>query len=173
MESSPANLVNKKVNTKSSTEAELVGASNFVSHTMWTTWFLKDQGYIVESNIFYQDNQSAILLEKNGRGSCGEKSRHINIRYFFIKDVLRREKITVTHCPTEHMIADYFTKPLLGNLFTFLRDIIMGITPYPAKERVGDKVCPGTEREEINSSRADTENTHVEINNGTDSTTKD
>ena len=38
---------------------------------------------------------------------------------------------------------------------------------------VGDKICPGTEREEINSSRADTENTHVEINNNTDSTTKD
>ena len=34
---------------------------------------------------FYQDNQSAILLEKNGRGSCGDKSRHINIRYFFIE----------------------------------------------------------------------------------------
>ena len=134
---------------------------------------LKDQGYVVESTIFYQDNQSAILLEKNGRSSCSEKSRHINIRYFFIKDVLRREKITVAHCPTEHMIADYFTKPLLGNLFTFLRDIIMGITPYPAKERVENKVCPGTECKEINSSTADTENTHVEANNGTDSTTKD
>ena len=41
-----------KINTKSSTEAELVGASDFVSHTMWTSWFLKDEGYIVESNIF-------------------------------------------------------------------------------------------------------------------------
>ena len=38
---------------------------------------------------------------------------------------------------------------------------------------VGDKVCPGTEREEINSSRTDTENAHVETNNGTDSTTED
>ena len=49
----------------------------------------------------------------------------------------------------------------------------MGITPYPTKERVGDKVCPGTEREQINSSRTDTENDHVEIDNGTNSTTKD
>ena len=38
---------------------------------------------------------------------------------------------------------------------------------------VGDKVCPGTEREQINSSRTDTENAHVEIDNGTNSTTKD
>ena len=126
----------------------------------------------MESNIFYQDNQSAILLEKNGRGSCGEKSRHINIRYFFIRDVLRREKVTVAHCPTEHMIADYFTKPLLGSLFTFLRDIIMGITPYPAKERVGNKVCLGMEREEFNSSTTDTVNTRVGTSGGTDGTTK-
>ena len=160
----------QKINTKSSTEAELVGASDFILQTMWTTCFLKDQGYAVQSNIFYQDNQSAILLEKNGRSSCGEKSRHINIRYFFIKYVLRREKITLTHCPTEHMIADYFTKPLLGNLFTFLRDIIMGITPYPAKERVGNEVCPGREREKINSGTADTGSIHVGDKDTTDGT---
>ena len=139
----------QKINTKSSTEAELVGASDFISHTMWTDWFLKGQGYVVKSNIFYQDNQSAILLEKNGRNSCGEKSRHINIRYFFIKDVLKRERITVTHCPTEQMIADYFTKPLQGNLFTTLRDTIMGIILYPNKERVENKMCSGNERKEI------------------------
>ena len=59
------------------------------------------------------------------------------------------------------MIADYFTKPLLGNLFTFLRDIIMGITPYPAKERVGNKVCPGTEHKNFKPSTAGTENIHT------------
>ena len=48
----------------------------------------------------------------------------------------------------------------------------MGITPYPAKERVGNKVYPGMEREEINSSTANTERTRVGTNNGTDSTTK-
>ena len=68
---------------------------------------------------------------------------------FFIKDVLRREKITVAHCPTERMIADYFTKPLQGKLFTTLRDTIMGLIPYPTKERVEDKMCSGNEREEI------------------------
>ena len=47
------------------------------------------------------------------------------------------------------MIADYFTKPLQGNLFTTLRDTIMGIIPYPTKERVENKMCSGNEREEI------------------------
>ena len=126
----------QKINTKSLTEAELVGASDYISHTLWTSWFLKGQGYLVNTNLFYQDNQSAILLEKNGRNSCGDRSRHINIRYFFIKDTVDRENITVTHCPTEQMIADFFTKPLQGNLFRNMRDIIMGSSPYPSKECV-------------------------------------
>ena len=67
--------------------------------------------------IFYQDNMSTIKMEKNGRQSCGEKSRHIHISYFFIKNVLARENIDMVHCPTERIIADYFTKPLQGSLF--------------------------------------------------------
>ena len=55
----------------------------------------------------------------------------------------------VTHCSTERMIADYFTKPLHGNLFTTMRDTIMGIIPYPTKERVQNKICFRNEREEI------------------------
>ena len=61
----------------------------------------------------------------------------------------------VTHCPTERMITDYFTKPLLGKLFTTLRDIIMGAIPYPAKKRVESKLCLGTECQEIKSSTND------------------
>ena len=126
----------QKINTKSSTEAELVGACDFIPNTLWVKWFLEKQGYDIQTNIFYQDNQSAILLEKNGKQSSGERLRHINIRYFFIKDTIEREKIDVKHCPPEHMIADFFTKPLQGSLFTKMRDIVMGISSYPTKERV-------------------------------------
>lgn len=41
------------------------------------------------------------------------------------------------HCPTERMIADFFTKPLQGKLFRFLRDIVMGRAPFPMEDRVG------------------------------------
>ena len=68
------------------------------------------------------------------------------------------------------MIADYFTKPLLGNLFTSLRDIIMGITPYLAKERVENEVCPNTEYKKINSGTTDTENTRTKGNGTTNDT---
>jgi hypothetical protein len=129
----------QRLNTKSSTEAELVGASDYITYTLWVKRFLKEQGYEVMNNIFFQDNQSAIKLEKNGRQSCGEKSRHIDIRYFFIKDTIERENIDIKYCPTEIMIADFYTKPLQGKLFKKMRDILMGLAPYPIEERVDKK----------------------------------
>ena len=68
--------------------------------------------------------------------SARDKSRHIHVRYFFIKDVLKREGIELLHCPTERMIADYYTKPLQGALFRKFRDILMGLAPFPDEERV-------------------------------------
>ena len=81
----------------------------------------------LDTSIFYQDNQSAIRMEKNGRQSCGEKSRHINIRYFFIKDIIKRENIKIEYCPTEEMVADFYTKPLQGKQFQKFCEFIMGI----------------------------------------------
>jgi hypothetical protein len=79
---------------------------------------MEAQGHTIEENTFYQESQSAIGFEKNGRKSCGPNSIHIDIRYFFIKDRLGIEDITVEYYPTtEHMLADFFTKPLQGNLF--------------------------------------------------------
>ena len=76
-------------------------------------------------------------IESNGQTSCGEKSRHIHIRYFFIKDVLKMGNIELVQCPTERTVADYYTKPLQGSLFKKMRDIVMGLTPFPDEERVG------------------------------------
>ena len=78
-------------------------------------------------------------MESNGMKSAGDKSRHINIRFFFIKDVLDREGIELLHCPTERTIADFYTTPLHGSLFKLVRNIIMGLTPFPDEERVGSK----------------------------------
>ena len=56
-------------------------------------------------------------LEKNGRGLCGQKSRHVDVRFFWIKDRIRSGNIDLRYCPTEDMMADYFTKPLRGAAF--------------------------------------------------------
>ena len=61
----------------------------------------------MDRTIFYQDNESAIKMEKNGLRSCGDKSRHIKIRYFFIKDILDNEDISLEYCGTELMLADF------------------------------------------------------------------
>jgi hypothetical protein len=116
----------QKLNTKSSTESELVGASDYLPNTLWIKMFMEEQGYPISQCFLEQDNESAIKLEKNGRSSCGPKSRHINIRYFFIKDRIKTEGITIRHCPTLKMLADFFTKPLQGTLFRKFRNVILG-----------------------------------------------
>jgi len=137
----------QKINTKSSTETEVVGASDFLPWTVWTKRFLKAQGHEIKSNIYYQDNESAMKIEMNGRKSCGEKSRHIHIRYFFIKDIIQMENIEIRHCKTDKMLADYFTKPLQGALFQKMRDRIMGLSDYIDDERVD-----GNEKASLNTS---------------------
>ena len=112
--------------TKSSTEAELIGASDYLPNTIWVKMFMEAQGHKIDENYFEQDNESAIKLEKNGRMSEGPKSRHINIRHFWIKDRTKANNITIRHCPTLQMLADFYTKPLQGTLFKKLRDVILG-----------------------------------------------
>ena len=61
--------------------------------------------------------------------SSSKKTRHVDIRYFFVKDGVEREDIDVKYCPTELMIADFFTKPLQGSKFQSMRRKIMGYEP--------------------------------------------
>ncbi len=118
----------QKLNTKSSTEAELVGVSDYLPYSIWAKKFQEEQGHILKQNRFYQENLSTIRFERNGRKSCGPNSRHIDIRYFWIKNRLELDNFDVTHCPTLQMLADFFTKPLQGSLFRKLRDFILGHT---------------------------------------------
>jgi hypothetical protein len=76
----------QKLNTRSSTETELVGADDMMPQLMCMNYFMDAQGYGLPHTILYQDNQSAILLEKYCKMSSGERTKHVNIRYYFIKD---------------------------------------------------------------------------------------
>jgi hypothetical protein len=118
----------QKMNTKSSTEAELVGANDVLPQVLWTRYFLEAQGYGT-NHVLYQDNQSTMKLENNGKASSGKRTRHINIRYFFITDRIAKKEVAVQYCPTKQMVADYFTKPLQGALFYKFRDQILGLAP--------------------------------------------
>jgi hypothetical protein len=122
-----ASSLKQKLNTKSSTEAELVGVDDAMGQILWTRYFIEAQGYTVKDTIIYQDNMSAMLLEKNGRGSSGKRTRHINIRYFFVRDRIQSGEVHVLHCPTSIMLADFFTKPLQGTAFRTFRALILNI----------------------------------------------
>ena len=71
----------QRLNTKISMEAELVGMIEYLTYNLCPMNFLHGQGYGIMSNILYQDNQSAIRMEKNGSNSCTGISRNINIRF--------------------------------------------------------------------------------------------
>ncbi len=119
--------VHQKINTKSSTEAELVRVSDSMVLVLWTRNFLLQQGFKVRDNVIYQDNQSAILLKQHGHASSGQRTRHINIQYFFITDRVKAEDVSIKYCPTSNMLADFITKPLQGSKFRQMRDIIMNL----------------------------------------------
>ena len=118
-----------KINTRSTCESELVGVSEYLPYNIWSLMFMEQQGYEMTDNIIYQDNKSAILLERNGRNSCTGNSRHINIKYFFVKDRVDKKQVRIEYLPTHLMLADYFTKPLQGTQFNVLRKYIMGWAP--------------------------------------------
>eukprot|EP00957_Ditylum_brightwellii_P131929 10059906-Ditylum_brightwellii.AAC.1 len=80
------------------TTTELIGVDNAMPHILWTSYFLENQGYSVKTATVYQDNLSAMLLEKNGSW------------------ILNGE-VEAKHCGMENMVADFFTKPLQGALF--------------------------------------------------------
>jgi hypothetical protein len=119
----------QKLNTKSSTEAELVGVNDLMPQILWTQYFMEAQGYTVDQSLVAQDNLSAMLLENNGRASSSKRTRHINIRYFFVTDRIKAGEVSVTYCPTDDMIADYFTKALQGTKFRDFRNFIMNVDP--------------------------------------------
>ena len=131
----------QKINTKSSTEAELVAVDDTLPFNIWALQFVREQGYLAgvdtknpkldylgHRNILYQDNTSSIRLELNGKASSSKRTRHINTRYFLITDRVNKKEITIEYCPTEDMIADYFTKPLQGTLFRRFRNTVLGMT---------------------------------------------
>ena len=103
---------------------ELVGASDGLTQVLWTRNFLESQGYKQGATTVYQDNKSTILLEEKGK-SKSQRTRHVSIRYFFIKDRVDLGEIKIRYLPTEDMVADFFTKPLQGELFTKFRTAIM------------------------------------------------
>lgn len=115
----------QKINTKSSTETELVAVDDKLGDILWTRHFIEAQGYKVDENIVYQDNMSSLSLEKNGRVSSSPRTKHIKAKFFLVKDKSDVGDIHLKYCPTETMWADVLTKPLQGAKFRQMRAFLM------------------------------------------------
>ena len=142
----------QKLNTRSSTEAELVGVDDVMSQVVWSNYFLEAQGYFFDAKL-HQDNQSAMKMENNGKRSSGKRTRHVNIRYYFVTDRISAGELSVEYCPTFDMIGDFATKPLQGSQFRRFRNVILGIheddiAQYNAEARAYLKKKKEDERQE-------------------------
>jgi len=152
----------QKLNATSTGICEIIGVSDYLPKIIFAYLFMEAQGYPIH-NILWQDNESAIKLEINGRLSSSKRTRHIHLRFFYIKDLVDKKLVEVKYCQTLKMLADFFTKPLQGNMFRIFRDVILGHKPItalneafaPTKERVENKlksvisVEPNTEPVEV------------------------
>ena len=101
-----------KLNTRSSTEGEIVSVDDCLALILWSREFMIAQGYGCNWNIILQDNMSSILLENNGKASSGKRTRHMKIRYFGITDQVEKKEAKIMWVPHEDMVADYLTKDL-------------------------------------------------------------
>jgi hypothetical protein len=88
---------------------------------IWTRYFVECQGYEINEYVIFQDNMSALSLEKNRRISSSKQTKHIKAKFFLIKDNYEAGEIDVQYCPTDVMWADVLTKPLQGQQFRDMR----------------------------------------------------
>jgi hypothetical protein len=66
-----------------------------------------------------------MLLMKNGRLSSGKRTKHLDIRYSYVQNLIQRGIVKIEHCSTEDMVTDFYTKPLQGKRFRMMRDLLL------------------------------------------------
>lgn len=95
----------------STCEAEYIGLATATQESMYLTQLLSgmDNSDYTCTKMF-GDNQGAIALSKNPVNR--QRSKHIDVRYHFIRDVISKGKMDIVYCPSEDMAADILTKPV-------------------------------------------------------------
>jgi hypothetical protein len=103
----------------STTEAECVAAASCCSQLLWITYTMSDFGEEYTHVPLQCDSTSAISVAKNP--VLHSKTKHIEVRYHFLRDNVEKGKIALIHVHTHEQLADIFTKPLDQATFTRLR----------------------------------------------------
>jgi hypothetical protein len=113
----------------SSTEAEYIAAIECFTQVEWMKQTLQDIKIVFEEpTIIHCDNTSAISLSKNPIQHS--KSKHIPIKYHYLRDQAENKNIKLEYVPTQEQVADTFTKPLNKDVFEYLRKQL-GVIIFP------------------------------------------
>ena len=117
--------VKQKLVTKSSTEAELVALTEALTNIIWLRRFYEYQGYRdMPPTVVWEDNESCINLIKNPRHNK-QRTRHLDIRYFYARELQEQGMIQLKYVKTEDQEADLLTKGMVNN-FNTLADRLTG-----------------------------------------------
>ena len=114
----------------SSTESEYIAASECVKELLWLRHFLSELHFFVvpiTPAVLFQDNKSTIQLASETK--YYERSKHIDLRYHFLRYHITAGTLRLTYQDTAHMTADVLTKPLLPHRYILLRNLLLGHQP--------------------------------------------
>ena len=126
-----SSLLSKKqpVIALSTSEADYIALSYAVQEAIWLKLLLASFGVIVDKPIIIkEDNQGAIAIAKDPVKHT--RAKHIDIRFHFLRDVVKRGDIQLEYCMTENMTADVLTNSVSKNKFVKCRNE-MGLQVYP------------------------------------------
>nr|GEW57573.1 retrovirus-related Pol polyprotein from transposon TNT 1-94 [Tanacetum cinerariifolium] len=106
----------------STTEAVYMALTKAVKKSIWLKGLLIELGVNLRSVVMNCDNQSAIHLLRNAM--FHEKTKHINVRYHFIREIMESKEIEVAKIGTKDNVADAFIKVVLGSKFKYCIEIL-------------------------------------------------
>lgn len=122
----------QEIVAQSTAEAEFIAATAAANQALWLRKVLFDLNLEQkEGTDVFVDNQAAIAISNNP--VFHGKTKHFNIKLFFLRDVQKEGSVVLKYCKTDDNIADIFTKPLERSKFEFLREKL-GICSIKAKE---------------------------------------
>ncbi|MBW0478165.1 hypothetical protein O181_017880 [Austropuccinia psidii MF-1] len=100
----------QSVVAQSTTEAEYIAMNICMKQLQWITFVFNDLGYGTIQPILYNDNSGAVTISK--KASLNPNTKHIEVRYQYIRDCVMKKLVAVVQVSTNDMIADILTKPL-------------------------------------------------------------